>query len=131
MTKIFIFFQSYWYLFSYYRKLRKKGFPMVLKQIKIDSILKNKRKYIYEKKLIRSFTLACKYHFYNIECLERSLALYSLLNQYGYRVQFQVGVKQKPFLSHAWIETEIKELDESDLRNRFKVFIQINKENSK
>lgn len=67
--------------------------------------------------------MACNIHFLNVECLERSLALYKLLSLNNYECRFCLGIRQKPFLSHAWIETNIHELDERKNRDKFHVFL--------
>lgn len=66
-------------------------------------------------------------HFLNVECLERSIALFRLLSLNNYESRLCVGIRQKPFLSHAWIETNIKELDESKNRDKFHVFLTVTK----
>ncbi|WP_044642201.1 lasso peptide biosynthesis B2 protein [Risungbinella massiliensis] len=126
MGRVVSFILSYWYLFFYYRRLRKKGLQDAIKNIEDETVTRNKR--LNEGCIISGFQLACKLHFLNIECLERSLALYKLLRFNNMQSRLCIGIKKKPFLSHAWVETPIRELDESKYRDKFQVFLQYQRE---
>jgi hypothetical protein len=127
LDKVASFLISYWYLFYFYIMLRKKGLPNVIKKIEAETRTKVKSKRLNHSSIVYGFQLACKMHFLNVECLERSVALYRLLSLNNYESRLCVGVRQKPFLSHAWIETNISELDESKNRDKFHVFLTVYK----
>jgi hypothetical protein len=107
--------------------LRRKGLPKVIKEIEGDTQTKVKSKRLKHTCIVSGFQLACKMHFLNVECLERSVALFRLLSLNNYESRLCVGVRQKPFLSHAWIETNIPDLDESKYREKFHVFLSVYK----
>lgn len=125
MGKVVSFLMGYWYLFYFYMVLRRKGLPKVVEKIEGDKDAYLKRKRLSYESITTGFQLACRMHFLNVECLERSVALFQLLSSNGYESRLCVGVKQKPFLSHAWIETNIPELDESQYREKFHVFLSV------
>jgi hypothetical protein len=115
------FIKSYWYLFYFYIMLRKKGLQKVLE--KIESIECQRSKQLKLDAIISGFQSACNLHVFNVECLERSIALYYLLVSNHYECRLCLGIRRKPFLSHAWIETNIEKLDESENRSQFYVFL--------
>lgn len=122
MGNLCSFLLSYWYLIYFYIQLRRKGLPVVLNRMKEKEPTK-KKKWISESSIVNGYQLACKMHFLNVECLERSFALYQLLSQNNYDNRLCIGIRQKPFLSHAWVETNIKALDESNNRDKFQVLL--------
>lgn len=123
MDKVASFLISYWYLFYFYMMLRRKGLPKVIQELEGDKRRKARKNKINHACIVSGFQLACKMHFLNVECLERSVALFKLLILNNYESQLCIGVRRKPFLSHAWIETNISELDESKNRDKFHVFL--------
>lgn len=125
MGKAVSFLMGYWYLFYFFMMLRRKGLPKVIEKMEESKDANVKRKRFSDESIAIGFKLACRMHFLNVECLERSVALFQLLSSNGYESRLCVGVQQKPFLSHAWIETNISELDESQYREKFHVFISI------
>lgn len=128
MAKLIIFIKSYWLLCYFFVLLRQQGLEKVLAKIDITKNKQAKPPTVKETTIINGFQSACSFHFLNVECLERSLALYKLLRTNNYESRLCIGVKRKPFLSHAWVETNIKELDESSHRDTFYVFISMPKE---
>jgi hypothetical protein len=122
MGKFCSFLLSYWYLIYFYIEVRRKGLPAVVNIMK-DKVQGKKRRWISEPSIVSGYQLACKMHFLNVECLERSLALYLLLSINSYESRLCIGIRHKPFLSHAWVESKIKTIDESDNRNKFHVFL--------
>lgn len=128
LGKVVSFLMGYWYLFYFYIMLRRKGLPKIIEEIERDTHTKVKSKRLNHSSIVSGFELACKMHFFNVECLERSIALFKLLILNNYESRLCVGVRQKPFLSHAWIETNILELDESKYREKFYVFLSVYRE---
>lgn len=128
MGKVASFLMSYWYLFYFYMMLKRKGLPKVIHELEGDTRTNVRKIRLNHACIISGFQLACKMHFLNVECLERSVALFKLLSLNNYESKLCVGVRQKPFLSHAWVETNISELDESKNRNKFYVFLTVPKE---
>jgi hypothetical protein len=49
---------------------------------------------------------ACRYYPKSPACLQRSIALTSMLRKRGIAADLQIGVKQSPFQSHAWVEVD-------------------------
>ncbi len=42
----------------------------------------------------------------DLDCLPRSLALFSMLRGYGFAVCHKIGLHRYPFAAHAWVENE-------------------------
>jgi hypothetical protein len=47
---------------------------------------------------------ACRYYPKSPACLQRSLALTEMLRKRGIAADLEIGVRQPPFESHAWVE---------------------------
>ncbi|EFQ8846585.1 lasso peptide biosynthesis B2 protein, partial [Salmonella enterica] len=61
------------------------------------------------------------------KCLEWSFALFYHIIQYGYQPVLKIGVQNRPFYSHAWIELDGKIIgDINNLSERMVVIYQIN-----
>ncbi|WP_423190208.1 lasso peptide biosynthesis B2 protein [Alkalibacterium sp. f15] len=118
MKKTIFYLISYYYLIKAYiflRKNKEKNIPAILQEkVKINERKTDFSgvKYIFDR--------ACSLHFLNIECYERSLATFYLLNLLGKSCTLCVGLHHSEILGHAWIETQsIPEFDESYYRDNF------------
>jgi hypothetical protein len=49
---------------------------------------------------------ACRYYPKPPACLQRSVALASMLRKRGIPADVQIGIRQSPFASHAWVEVD-------------------------
>ena len=47
---------------------------------------------------------ACRYYPTSPACLQRSVALASMLRKRGIAADLKIGIRQFPFASHAWVE---------------------------
>lgn len=56
--------------------------------------------------LVAAVRRACRYYPKTPACLQRSIALTSMLRKRGIAADLQIGVKQSPFQSHAWVEVD-------------------------
>ncbi len=54
--------------------------------------------------VVAAINRACRYYPKPPVCLQRSLALTSMLRRRGIAADLQIGVRQPPFESHAWVE---------------------------
>jgi transglutaminase superfamily protein len=50
--------------------------------------------------------MACIWYWKEALCLQRSAVTACLLKKYGVPAQMVIGVQQKPFKAHAWVEVE-------------------------
>lgn len=108
--------------------LRKKGLQKIIINLENTASSKSNNNKIPEIAIISGYQWACNLHFLNVECLERSITLYKLLLSSSYEGRLCIGIKRKPFLSHAWVETNIEKLDERKYREQFNVFLTASKE---
>ncbi|SHF34597.1 Transglutaminase-like superfamily protein [Seinonella peptonophila] len=126
MIKFILFLKSYWYLLYFYVMLRRRGLRIVLDGIDNKEKISKRSIEVDKNSLVAAFRLACNFHFLNVECLERSITLYKLLISSNFDGTLCVGIRRKPFLSHAWVETtSIEELNESKYREKFQVFLSV------
>jgi Transglutaminase-like superfamily len=54
--------------------------------------------------IVAAVNRACRYYPKSPACLQRSLALTSMLRRRGIAADLEIGVRQPPFESHAWVE---------------------------
>lgn len=107
-------------------KLVKKGLPHTI------DILKRMGSKVKKKELdipltVKRLNAASLLYPNKTKCLEWSVAFFYHVIQYGYRPVLKVGVQNRPFYSHAWIEIEEKIIgDITDLNERMTVIFTIN-----
>ncbi len=77
--------------------------------------------------LVRSLNAACLLYHRRTKCLEWAGALLLVGFQYGFDLRLVVGVQNRPFYAHAWVEHEGRIVgDEPGLRNQLAVILEIN-----
>ena len=54
--------------------------------------------------LVTAIARACRFYPKSAACLQRSVALAWMLRKRGIAADLKIGVRQFPFLSHAWVE---------------------------
>ncbi|MGL5381786.1 lasso peptide biosynthesis B2 protein [Clostridium sp.] len=119
-----IFLLSYFYLIKAYIFLRIYKNKNIPKKISV-SCSPSKKNINYDL-LKYSFEKASIFHFLNVECFERSLAMYYLLSHLGIPSRLCVGINKKELMGHAWIESNvIKEVDENYWRKKFSVLFSV------
>jgi hypothetical protein len=85
----------------------RAGYPAVRRQMSIgvnrafqaDSELNIPR-------IVTAVARACRYYPKSVACLQRSVALTSMLRKRGIAADLKIGVRQSPFESHAWVEVD-------------------------
>ncbi|MBP0637801.1 lasso peptide biosynthesis B2 protein [Cupriavidus sp. AcVe19-6a] len=77
--------------------------------------------------LVRALNAACMLYYRKTKCLEWSGALALVGYRFGYDLRLIVGVQNRPFYAHAWIEHEGHTVgDDPDLRKQLAVILEIN-----
>ena len=54
----------------------------------------------------RAVESAKSYYFYRVKCLQFAAALVCLLRRSGFPAEVVIGVVQRPFTAHAWVELD-------------------------
>ncbi|MGY2491956.1 lasso peptide biosynthesis B2 protein [Cupriavidus sp. CP313] len=77
--------------------------------------------------LVRSLNAACMLYPRKTKCLEWAGALLLLGFRYGFDLRLVMGVQNRPFYAHAWVEHEGRIIgDEPSLRNQLAVILEVN-----
>ncbi len=77
--------------------------------------------------LVKALNAACMLYYRKTKCLEWSSALALVGYRFGYDLRLIVGVQNRPFYAHAWIEHEGHTVgDDPDLRKQLAVILEIN-----
>lgn len=76
--------------------------------------------------LIRCLNWACLVYVRKTKCLEWAVALILLGAQYGLTMRLVVGVQNRPFYAHAWVEMNgVIVGDDVDLRGKLSVILEV------
>jgi len=76
--------------------------------------------------LQKYYLKAIKYTLLNVNCLERSVALFVLMKYYGFSSVLCIGVGKKVQTFHAWVvNDQIPELDESNCLDEYVIISKI------
>jgi hypothetical protein len=71
--------------------------------------------------LVAAVRRACRYYPRSPACLQRSIALTSMLRKRGVAAHLQIGVRHSPFQSHAWVEVAGRVInDDQQVREIYK-----------
>jgi|RhiMethySRZTD1v2_1073278.scaffolds.fasta_scaffold952793_2 transglutaminase superfamily protein len=62
--------------------------------------------------ILGAINRACRYYPRETACLQRSVALSWMLRRRGIPADLEIGVRQTPFESHAWVEVEGKVIND-------------------
>ena len=97
--------QAYWELFKLEYFVLRKDFGGIHKRVR-TARLENwcPDVAITEDQLCHAIDVAAALYFKNVLCLQRSAAAARLLKKHGFPAEMVIGVKQLPFLAHAWVE---------------------------
>ncbi|ASG19158.1 lasso peptide biosynthesis B2 protein [Salmonella enterica] len=107
-------------------RLIKKGLPYTIDYIN-GLCVGAKKKELNIPLVIKYLNAATLLYPFKTKCLEWSFALFYHIIQYGYQPVLKIGVQNRPFYSHAWIELDGKIIgDINDLSERMVVIYQIN-----
>lgn len=112
MWKLMIYLKVMRTLFIVDRILKKKGFRELYAMIiKLNTTNKLKKAYEltdkefdYLENVIHITEKLCFYFLGNAKCLHRSVVGYLILKKKQFPVDLVIGVRKKPFMSHAWLE---------------------------
>jgi len=62
----------------------------------------------------RAVNVACVLYFKEVQCLQRSAALVSLLRDFGIPAMLVIGAQRLPFRAHAWAEVSGRVVNDSE-----------------
>jgi hypothetical protein len=106
-------------------RLIKKGLPYTVEYLNKFRI-ESKKKELNIHLIIKYLNAATLLYPLKTKCLEWSVALFYYIIQYGYQPVLKIGVQNKPFYSHAWVELDGEVIgDIKDLNERMAVIYQI------
>jgi hypothetical protein len=98
-----------WLLLVYFDYLMwDGGFVRVQKALRTEPVRPNRDKRATAASLSRAMDMACVFYVKRALCLQRSAALAVLLRRHGLPAEMVIGAQMLPFLSHAWVESEGK-----------------------
>ncbi|WP_253378400.1 lasso peptide biosynthesis B2 protein [unidentified bacterial endosymbiont] len=104
-------------------KLIKKGLPYTINYLNENCIKTIKKLDVAQ--VVQHLNAATLLYPFKTKCLEWSIALTHYIIQFGYQPVLKIGVQNKPFYSHAWIELDGEVIgDISDLNERMVVIYQ-------
>ncbi|ELE9247929.1 lasso peptide biosynthesis B2 protein [Enterobacter kobei] len=107
-------------------KLVQKGLPHTIDTLK-RLCAKSKKKELDIPLTVKRLNAASLLYPNKTKCLEWSVAFFYHVIQHGYRPVLKIGVQNRPFYSHAWIEIDDKIIgDIKDLNERMSVIFKIN-----
>ncbi len=109
INKIIIYIRAFFLVLIIERRLKKEGFNYLYKKyLKPISLPKVRKLDQSDKKYIENVIVAvdkvCFMFFKNARCLHNSVAAYHIFEKKGIPMDLVIGVRKKPFYSHAWIE---------------------------
>jgi hypothetical protein len=64
--------------------------------------------------VVTAVARACRYYPKSVACLQRSVALTSMLRKRGVAADLKIGVRQSPFESHAWVEVDGRIINDAE-----------------
>lgn len=112
-------------------KLVQKGLPHTIDTLK-RLCAQSKKKELDIPLTIKRLNAASLLYPNKTKCLEWSVAFFYHVVQHGYRPVLKIGVQNRPFYSHAWIEIDDKIIgDIKDLNERMSVIFKINSDVNK
>jgi hypothetical protein len=97
---------AYWELLVLESPLRRKDFAAIYQRVRRTPVRARSGKPPGATQLCRAVDLAAVLYFRKVLCLQRSAAAVCLLKRYGFPGQLVVGVQQRPFALHAWVELD-------------------------
>ncbi|EQC2551287.1 lasso peptide biosynthesis B2 protein [Enterobacter sichuanensis] len=107
-------------------KLIKRGLPYTIDYLR-KNFIRVRRKALDIPSLIKYLNAATLLYPSKTKCLEWSVAFFYHIIQYGYQPTLKIGVQNRPFYSHAWVEIDDEIIgDIKDLNERMVVIYQIN-----
>lgn len=107
-------------------KLIRRGLPYTIDYLRKSFVAVRQRE-LDMHSLIKHLNAATLFYPLKTKCLERSVAFFCYVIQHGYQPVLKIGVQNRPFYSHAWIELDNEIIgDIKDLNERMVVIYQIN-----
>jgi Transglutaminase-like superfamily len=99
-----LFLEALWMLLKW-DVLAKLGYATLCREMNLGISSKadlNPEDWITE--VVAAVNRARRYYPKSVACLQRSVALASMLRKRGIAADLKIGIRQGPFTSHAWVE---------------------------
>lgn len=103
---MFLLLLACWELLVLEYPLRRKDFAAVYERVRRAPIATRIKKTPEATQICRTVDVAAALYFHKVLCLQKSAAAVCLLKRHGFPGQLVVGVQQRPFAAHAWVELD-------------------------
>lgn len=108
-------------LFRIHRCARRKKLGGLIQLIVRDTPLA-KAPFLALDDVVATLNVACLYFYKTTKCLEWACSLIKVAYAYGYHLDLVIGVQNRPFSAHAWVEQRGRVIgDDPDRRKQFAV----------